>query len=80
MNAAFKETGVLNHQEEDDDRQTLVVCLDGDSGKMAASMLRGASKKVGKKREVFCVDGGWGVLEAWLRRRGYGDDVWDGVD
>ncbi|VBB81452.1 Putative protein of unknown function [Podospora comata] len=80
MNAAFKETGVLDHQEEDDDRQTLVVCLDGDSGKMAASMLRGASKKVGKKREVFCVDGGWGVLEAWLRRRGYGDDVWDGVD
>lgn len=43
-------------------------------------MFRGVSKKVGKKREVFCVDGGWGVLEVWLRRRGYGDDVWDGVD
>ncbi|KAK4661076.1 hypothetical protein QC762_0025570 [Podospora pseudocomata] len=80
MNAAFKEAGVLDHRDEDDERQTLVVCLDGDSGKMAASMLRGASKKIGKKREVFCTDGGWGVLEGWLRRRGYGDDVWNGVD
>ncbi|KAK4203412.1 tryptophan synthase beta subunit-like PLP-dependent enzyme [Triangularia verruculosa] len=80
MNSAFKEAGLLEHKEEDDERQTVVVCLDGDSGKMAASMLRGASKKVGKKREVFCADGGWGVLEGWLRRRGYGDDVWDGVD
>ncbi|KAK4174681.1 tryptophan synthase beta subunit-like PLP-dependent enzyme [Triangularia setosa] len=80
MNAAFKEAGVLGHREEDDERQTVVVCLDGDSGKMAASMLRGVSKKVGKKREVFCADGGWGVLEGWLRRRGYGDDVWVGVD
>ncbi|KAK0701388.1 tryptophan synthase beta subunit-like PLP-dependent enzyme [Apiosordaria backusii] len=80
MNGAFKEAGLLEHKEDDDERKTVVVCLDGDSGKMAASMLRGASKKAGRQREVFCADGGWGLLESWLRRRGYGENVWDGVD
>ncbi|KAI1908921.1 hypothetical protein LOZ61_005334 [Ophidiomyces ophidiicola] len=38
----------------------LVVCTDGDSGRMAAAMLRA------KGREAFCVEGGYGALAQHL--------------
>ncbi|KAK4186939.1 tryptophan synthase beta subunit-like PLP-dependent enzyme [Podospora australis] len=48
----------------DEKGKVLVICLDGDSGAMATSMLRA------RGREAFCVTGGFGKLEEFLGGRG----------
>lgn len=43
------------------DGKVLVLCADGDSSRMATSMLRA------RGREAFCVDGGYSALYAYMK-------------
>jgi rhodanese-related sulfurtransferase len=51
----------------DKEAAIIVLCCDGDSGRMATSILRG------KGHQAFCVDGGYAQLEKELGRTGASD-------